>query len=114
MAARGDRKGQWTLSSWLVAFLLLAAFGLPRTAHGAVCNGAFDILQRGFCSTTTNQACDTTADCPAGETCQTFNFFDPGDPKGSGGNRLRVNLAIGAGSISVGTPPQLTVNRVRF
>src|SRR5438128_588587 len=114
MRTRRGRKGQWTLTSWLAAFVLLAAFGLPRTAHGAVCNGAFDILQRGFCSTTTNQGCDTAADCPAGETCKTFNFFDPGDPKANGGNKLRVNLAIGAGSISVGTPPQLTVNRIRF
>src|SRR5882724_10661462 len=114
MRTRRGRKGQWTLTSLLAAFVLLAAFGLPRTAHGAVCNGAFDILQRGFCSTTTNQGCDTAADCPAGETCKTFNFFDPGDPQGNGGNKLRVNLAIGAGSISVGSPPQLTVNRVRF
>src|SRR5947207_7111678 len=114
MATRRDRKAQWTLTSWLAAFLLLAAFGLARTAHGAVCNGAFDIQQKGFCSTTTNQGCQIDAGCPAGETCKTFNFFDPGNPKGNGGNQLRVNLAIGAGSISVGTPPQLTVNRVRF
>src|SRR5438128_1584681 len=114
MRTRRGRKGQWTLTSWLAAFVLLAAFGLPRAAHGAVCNGAFDILQRGFCSTTTNQGCDTAANCPAGETCKTFNFFDPGDPKANGGNKLRVNLAIGAGSISVGTPPELTVNRIRF
>ncbi len=114
MTTPRGRKGQWTLTSWLAVFLLLAAFGLPRAAQGAVCNGAFDILQKGFCSTTTNQGCDTAADCPAGETCKTFNFFDPGDPKANGGNKLRVNLAIGAGSISVGTPPQLTVNRVRF
>ena len=114
MLTHRDRKGQWALTSWLAGFVLLAAFGLPRAAHGAVCNGAFDILQRGFCSTTTNQGCDTAADCPAGETCKTFNFFDPGDPKANGGNKLRVNLAIGAGSISVGTPPQLTVNRIRF
>src|SRR5882724_9392570 len=114
MRAHRGRKGQWTLTSWRAAFVLLAAFGLPRAASGAVCNGAFDILQRGFCSTTTTQGCDTAADCPAGETCQTFNFFDPGDPKANGGNKLRVNLAVGAGSISVGTPPQLTVNRIRF
>src|SRR6266567_7548514 len=115
MQTRRGRKGQWTLTSWLAAFLLLAAFGLPRAAHGAVCNGLFDILQKGFCSTTTNQGCDTAADCPVGETCKTFNFFDPGDPKGNGGNQLRVNLAIGTGSI---TPPpggvaELTVNRLR-
>src|SRR6266567_1049964 len=114
MRTRRGRKGQWTLTSWLAAFLLLAAFGLPRAAHGAVCNGAFDILQKGFCSTTTNQGCQVAADCPVGETCKTFDFFDPGNPKGNGGNQLRVNLAIGAGSISVGTPPQLTVNRIRF
>src|SRR6266436_1178843 len=114
MRTRRGRKGQWILTSWLPAFLLLAAFGLPRTAHGAVCNGAFDILQKGFCSTTTNQGCDTAADCPVGETCKTFNFFDPGNPKGNGGNQLRVNLALGSGSISIGTPPQLTVNRIRF
>src|SRR5947207_6546475 len=114
MATRRDRKAQWTLTSWLAAFLLLAAFGLARTAHGAVCNGAFDIQQKGFCSTTTNQGCQVAADCPAGETCKTFDFFDPGNPKGNGGNQLRVNLAIGAGSISVGTPAQLTVNRIRF
>src|SRR2546427_416853 len=112
MRTHRGRKGQWTLTSWLAAFVLLAAFGLPRAAHGAVCNGAFDILQKGFCSTTTNQGCDTAADCPAGETCKTFNFFDPGDPKGNGGNRLRVNLAVGAGTISVGTPPELTVKPI--
>src|SRR6266436_2951711 len=114
MATHRGRKRQWTLTSWPAAFLLLAAFGLPRAAHGAVCNGAFDILQKGFCSTTTNKGCFTAADCPAGETCKTFDFFDPGDPKGNGGNQLRVNLAIGAGTITVGTPPQLTVNRIRF
>src|SRR5437762_5021515 len=114
MRLHRGRKAQWTLTSWLAAFVLLAAFGLPRAAHGAVCNGAFDILQKGLCSTATNQGCQIDADCPAGETCKTFNFFDPGNPKGNGGNRLRVNLAIGAGSISVGTPPPLTVNRVRF
>src|SRR5207249_172221 len=113
MRIRG-RKAQWTLTSWPAAFVLLAAFGLPRAAHGAVCNGAFDILQKGFCSTTTNQGCQIDAECPVGETCKTFNFFNPGDPQGNGGNKLRVNLAIGAGSISVGTPPQLTVNRIRF
>src|SRR6266550_1006977 len=107
-------QGAVNLPSWLAAFLLLAAFGLPRAAQGAVCNGAFDILQKGFCSTTTNKGCFSAADCPAGETCKTFDFFDPGNPKGNGGNQLRVNLAIGAGSISVGTPPQLRVNRIRF
>src|SRR5436190_10962892 len=114
MRLHRGRKAQWTLTSWPAAFLLLAAFGLPRAAQGAVCNGAFDILQKGFCSTTTNQGCQVAADCPAGETCKTFDFFDPGNPKGNGGNQLRVNLAIGAGSISVGTPAQLTVNRIRF
>src|SRR5947207_11721646 len=114
MRAHRVRKAQWTVTSWLAALLLLAGFGLPRAAQGAVCGGAFDILQKGFCSTTTNQGCLSAADCPAGETCETFNFFDPGDPKGNGGNQLRVNLAIGAASISVGTSPQLTVNRVRF
>src|SRR2546428_13214919 len=113
MRTRRGRKGQWTLTSLLAAFVLLAAFGLPRAAHGAVCNGAFDILQRGFCSTTTNQGCDTAADCPAGETCKTFNFFDPGDPQGNGGNKLRVNLAIGAGALSGGAPAQRPVNRGR-
>src|SRR5437867_3199357 len=39
------RKARWTLASWRAVFLMLAAFGLPRVAHGAVCNGAFDILQ---------------------------------------------------------------------
>src|SRR5439155_22339635 len=114
MRLHRGRKAQWTLTSWLAAFLLLAAFGLPRAAQGAVCNGAFDIQQKGFCSTTTDQGCQIDADCPVGETCKTFNFFDPGHPKGNGGNQLRVNLAIGAGSISVGTPAQLTVNRIRF
>src|SRR5437762_12006478 len=114
MRLHRGRKAQWTLTSWLAAFVLLAAFGLPRAAHGAVCNGAFDILQKGLCSTATNQGCQIDADCPAGETCKTFNFFDPGNPKGNGGNQLRVNLALGAGSITTGTPPQLTVNRVRF
>src|SRR5438128_5590694 len=109
MPSHRDRKGRWH-----AAFGLLAAFGLPRGAHGAVCNGAFDIVQKGFCSTTTNQGCFSAVDCPVGETCQTFNFFDPADPKGNGGNQLRVNLAIGAGSISTGTPPELTVNRIRF
>src|SRR6266566_842678 len=112
MRIHRGRKAQWT--GWPAAFLLLAAFGLPRAAQGAVCNGAFDILQKGFCSTTTNKGCFSAADCPAGETCKTFDFFDPGNPKGNGGNQLRVNLAIGAGSISVGTPAQLTVNRIRF
>src|SRR5207247_6820434 len=70
------RKAPWTLASWLAAFLVLAAVGLPRTAHGAVCNGAFDILQKGFCSTTTNQGCQSAVDCPAGETCMLFNFLD--------------------------------------
>src|SRR6266576_5330657 len=114
MRIHRGRKAQWTLTSWPAAFLLLAAFGLPRAAQGAVCGGAFDILQKGFCSTTTNQGFQIDADCPVGETCKTFNFFDPGDPKGNGGDQLRVNLAIGAGTISVGTPPQLTVNRIRF
>src|SRR5947207_16014800 len=103
MRTHRDRKAQWTLTSWPAAFLLLAALGLPRAAHGAVCNGAFDILQKGFCSTTTNQGCQIDADCPAGETCKTLNFFDPGDPKGNGGNQLRVDLAIRAGSITLGT-----------
>src|SRR5438046_2060347 len=114
MRTHRGRKAQWPLTSWPAAFLLLAAFGLPRAAHGAVCNGAFDILQKGFCSTTTNQGCQIDADCPAGETCKTFNFFDPGDPKGNGGNQLRVNLAIGAGSVTGVVPAELTVNRIRF
>src|SRR5882724_6247025 len=114
MSTPGGREGQWTLTSSLAVFVLLAAFGLPRAAHGAVCHGAFDIQSKGFCSTTTNQGCLIDADCPAGETCKAFNFFDPGDPKGNGGNQLRVNLALGSGSISIGTPPQLTVNRIRF
>src|SRR5437773_2609715 len=114
MRTHRGRKAQWPLTSWLAAFVLLAAFGLPRTAHGAVCGGAFDILQKGFCSTTTNQGCQIDADCPVGETCKTFNFFDPGDPKGNGGNQLRVNLAIGAGSVTGVVPAELTVNRIRF
>ena len=95
MTTHRGRKGQWTLSSWLAAFVLLAAFGLPRAAHGAVCNGAFDILQKGFCSTTTNQGCDTAADCPAGETCKTFNFFDPGD---TGGEVVTGEVRLAAGA----------------
>src|SRR5436190_16363186 len=73
MRLHRGRKAQWTLTSWPAAFLLLAAFGLPRAAQGAVCGGAFDILQKGFCSTTTNQGCQIDADCPVGETCKTFN-----------------------------------------
>src|SRR6266550_9448169 len=114
MRLHRGRKEQWTPTSWLATFLLLAAFGLPRAAQGAVCGGAFDILQKGFCSTTTNQGCQIDADCPVGETCKTFNFFDPGNPKGNGGNQLRVNLAIGAASITGVVPAELTVNRVRF
>src|SRR5438093_4736491 len=114
MRTHRGRKAQWPLTSWPAAFLLLAAFGLPRAAQGAVCNGAFDILQKGYCSTTTNQGCQIDADCPAGETCKTFNCVGPGDPKGNGGNQLRVNLAIGAGSVTGVTPAELTVNRIRF
>src|SRR2546428_11960894 len=113
MRTHRGRKEQWALTRWLAALGLLVAFGLPRAAHGAVCNGAFDIVQKGFCSTTTNQGCFSAVDCPVGETCQTFNFFDPGDPKGNGGNKLRVNLAIGAGADLTGTPSELTVHRIQ-
>src|SRR5262249_37117550 len=85
---------------------------LPERAHALVCNGQFDISQKGVCSTTTNQGCFTNADCPAGETCNIFNFAVPGDPTR---DTLRVRLAVGTGTIQSGTATnQLTVTRLRF
>ena len=77
------RAARWAITGGLAAFLAIAAAGFPMQADAFVCNGQFDLLQKGYCSTTTTQGCGTSFDaaCPAGETCKTFNFFDPGDPE---------------------------------
>src|SRR2546422_11222094 len=91
------RAARWAITGGLAAFLAIAAAGFPTKAHAFVCNGQFDLLQKGYCSTTTSQGCGTQFDdpCPAGETCKTFGFIDPGDPEKDGGNQLRISLAAG-------------------
>ncbi|TMA85889.1 MAG: hypothetical protein E6J77_11545 [Deltaproteobacteria bacterium] len=50
---------RWAVASGLAAFLAIAAAGFPTQAHAFVCNGQFDLLQKGYCSTTTTQGCGT-------------------------------------------------------
>ncbi|TMA85861.1 MAG: hypothetical protein E6J77_11555, partial [Deltaproteobacteria bacterium] len=96
----------------------MPAAGFPTQAHAFVCNGQFDLLQKGYCSSTTTQGCGTSFDaaCPAGETCKTFNFVDPGDPEKDGADQLRTSLAVGTSTITgpTGAPNNLTMHKVRF
>src|SRR5436190_404427 len=112
------RAARWAITGGLAAFLAIAAAGFPMQADAFVCNGQFDLLQKGYCSTTTTQGCGTSFDaaCPAGETCKTFNFFDPGDPEKDGADQLRVSLAVGTSTITgpAGAPDNMTVHKVRF
>src|SRR5437867_1927521 len=112
------RAARWAITGGLAAFLAIAAAGFPSQAHAFVCNGQFDLLQKGYCSTTTTQGCGTSFDaaCPAGETCKTFNFFDPGDPEKDGGDQLRISLAVGTSTITgpTGAPDNMTVHKIRF
>src|SRR5438093_12122639 len=91
------RAARWAITGGLAAFLAIAAAGFPSQAHAFVCNGQFDLLQKGYCSTTTTQGCGTSFDaaCPAGETCKTFNVFEPGDREEDGGDQRRVPIAGG-------------------
>src|SRR5437773_228634 len=112
------RAARWAITGGLAAFLAIAAAGFPMQADAFVCNGQFDLLQKGYCSTTTTQGCGTSFDaaCPAGETCKTFNFFDPGDPEKDGGDQLRISLAVGTSTITgpTGAPDNMTVHKIRF
>src|SRR5438094_840230 len=112
------RAARWAITGGLAAFLAIAAAGFPTQAHAFVCNGQFDILQKGYCSTTITQGCGTSFDaaCPAGETCKTFNFVDPGDPEKDGADQLRISLAVGTSTITgpAGAPNQMTLHKVRF
>src|SRR5438552_17407382 len=108
---------RWAITGGLAAFLAIAAAGFPTQAHAFVCNGQFYILQKGYCSTTTTQGCGTSFDaaCPAGETCKTFNFFDPGDPEKDGGDQLRISLSVGTSTITgpAGAPDNMTGHKIR-
>src|SRR5438128_1040417 len=112
------RAARWAITGGLAAFLAIAAAGFPTQAHAFVCNGQFDILQKGYCSTTTTQGGGTSVDapCPAGETCKTFGFFDPGDPEHDGADQLRISLSVGTSTITgpAGAPDNMTVHKIRF
>jgi len=108
MLSNGFRKALWAPSS--AAAFLAITLGLPPKAHGIVCGAHFQALQRGSCSTTTSQGCFVDSDCPGFEGC-VVPFLIPGDPV-LGRTRIRVDL--GSGSITTGTPPQVTINRLRF
>ena len=49
------RAARWAITGGLAAFLAIAAAGFPTQARAFVCNGQFDILQKGYCSTTITQ-----------------------------------------------------------
>ena len=118
MQVSQSRAARWAITSGLAALLAIAAAGFPTKAHAFVCNGQFDLLQKGYCSTTTSQGCGTSFDasCPAGETCKTFNFFDPGDPEKDGADQLRISLSVGTSTITgpAGAPNSMTVHEIRF
>src|SRR5436309_13746809 len=111
------RAPRWATACGLAAFLAIAAAGFPMQADAFVCNGQFDLLQKGYCSTTTTQGCGSSFDaaCPAGETCKTFYFIDPGAPEKDGADQLRVSLAVGTSTITgpAGAPDNMTVHEVR-
>src|SRR5438067_318690 len=118
MQVSQSRAARWAITSGLAALLAIAAAGFPTKAHAFVCNGQFDLLQKGYCSTTTTQGCGTSFDaaCPAGETCKTFGFFDPGDPEHDGADQLRISLSVGTSTITgpTGAPDNMTVHKIRF
>src|SRR5436305_1789315 len=66
------RAARWAITGGLAAFLAIAAAGFPTQAHAFVCNGQFDLLEKGYCLTTATQGCSTSFDaaCPAGEGCK--------------------------------------------
>src|SRR2546425_9112214 len=87
-----SRAARWAITSGLAAFLAIAAAGFPTQAHAFVCNGQFDLLQKGYCSTTTTQGCGTSVDAPSprGEACKTFGCFASAEPAPHGAGRLRL------------------------
>src|SRR5436190_2178603 len=112
------RAARWAITGGLAAFLAIAAAGFPTQAHAFVCNGQFDLLQKGLYSITSTHGFGTSFDaaCPAGETCKTFNFVDPGDTEKDGADQLRTSLAVGTSTITgpTGAPNNLTMHKVRF
>src|SRR5438552_16748625 len=111
------RAARWAITGGVAAFRAIAAAGFPMQADAFVWNGQFDLLQKGYCSTTTSQGCGTSFDasCPAGETCKTFNFFDPDAPEKDGADQLRISLSVGTSTITgpAGAPDNMTGHKIR-